>query len=105
MDTQSRDPSKGYSDGMHLGGMQCLWGVEAHWMLLFSTCAHITVLFPLPQGPATPILATTMVSASWSQTGATSSPTTSASALRGTMGCTARTVSTVVGGQGELLVF
>lgn len=102
MDTQSRDPSKGYSD---LGGMQCLWGVEAHWMPLFPTCAHITVLFPLPQGPATPILATTMVSASWSQTGATSSPTTSASALRGTMGCTARTVSTVVGGQGELLVF
>lgn len=69
-------------------------------MLLFSTCARITVVFPLPQGPATPILATTMVSASWSQTGAMSSLTTSASALRGTMGCTARTVSTA-GGAGE----
>lgn len=88
---------------MHLGGMQWLWGVEAHWILLFSTCAYITVGFPLPQGPATPILATTMVSASWSQTGATSSLTTSASALRGMMECTARTVSTSGDRHGKLV--
>lgn len=69
--------------------------------LIFHLCLYYSC-FSLPQGPATPILAITMVSASWSQTGAMSSLTTSASALRGTMGCTARTVSTARG-QGKLV--
>lgn len=73
----------------------------------FPPCAHITSLFtsfPLPQAPATLTLATTTASASWSQTEGTSSPTTSASALRGTTGCTARTVSTAGWGPGGLEV-